>query len=249
MPTAPTTGTVRLVGAQGYNNAVKLLNEACSNLYGYGGKKTGISAESIDIDDIEHYMRDETVVEVHSGTYNTQTGSAYTKSNSYYPLIYAEEEKSVIDGSEKETGLKVSEQSEFINDTENTGSARGRRQANTSIQPYQTFWNKGSTDMKTAFKDFTEVGSSAEGNFYDLIMPKGTSTTYWVASRCVWTFSGYCYFLVRYVGSGYVSAGNMYDSYAYAGNGSGNFGLFPVVSLSSELIEGNSTDGYTVNVE
>ena len=61
VPTAPTIGTVRLGGAQGYNNAVKLLNDACSTLYGYGGQKAGISAESIDIEDIEHYMTDEDV--------------------------------------------------------------------------------------------------------------------------------------------------------------------------------------------
>lgn len=32
-------GTVELFGAQGYNNGVKLLNEACSYLYGFGEEK------------------------------------------------------------------------------------------------------------------------------------------------------------------------------------------------------------------
>ena len=40
VPTAPTTGTVRLQGAQGYNNAVYLLNDACSNLYSDSSKDT-----------------------------------------------------------------------------------------------------------------------------------------------------------------------------------------------------------------
>ena len=254
VPTAPTTGTVRLVGAQGYNNGVKLLNDACSNLYGYGGEKTGISAESIDIDDIEHYMTDTALEDAYNynnngnaATYNTQTGSPYSKSSSYYPIIYAQEKNSVIDGSKKENGLEMSEQAEFINDTENTGSARGRAQANTSIQPYQTYWRKDSTFMQTAFKDFSEVGSSAEGNFYNLIMPKGTNTTYWVASRCVYTGSSNCNFYVRRVKGGGVFAG--YVCASIPSDESQSCALFPVVSLGSELIEGNSTSGYTVNVK
>ena len=162
VPSEPTAGTVTLGGAQGYNNAVKLLNDACSNLYGYGGQKEGITARSINIEDIEYYMTDEALEEAHnyinsdSGIkYGEQLSSAYT-SNKYYPLIYGEE-KSVIDGTEKTSGLKMSEQSEFINDIENTGTAKGRTQAGTSIQPYQTYWYKDSTSVQTAFKDFTEV--------------------------------------------------------------------------------------------
>ena len=254
VPTAPTKGTVILRGAQGYNNGVKLLNDACSNLYGYAGQKEGISAESIDIDDIEHYMTDEAFKEAHNyissrGTkYGEQVSNAYSKSSSYYPLIYTEEEKSVIDGTKKETGLKRSEQSEFINDTENKGDEKGRNQAETGIQPYQAYWYKDNTFMQTAFKDFSEVGSSAEGNFYNLIIPSGTSTTYWVASRCVDTISGYCNFFISFMYSGRLNPGDIFQSTGDYNN-TNKWGLFPVVSLNSELIEGNSTSGYTVNVE
>ena len=40
VPSAPTTGTVYLGQAQGYNNGVKLLNDACSSLYGNSEKGT-----------------------------------------------------------------------------------------------------------------------------------------------------------------------------------------------------------------
>ena len=253
VPTVPTKGTVMLSGAQGYNNGVKLLNDACSNLYGYEGQKEGITARSINKEDIEYYMTNEALEEAYnytssSGTkYGYQVSSPYTSSK-YYPLIYTEEEKSVIDGNEKVTGLKMSEQSEFINDTENKGSAKGRIQAGTSIQPYQTHWYKDSTFMQTAFKDFSEVGSSAQGNFYNLIIPEGTSTTYWVASRCINTISSYCNFFICFMYSGKLNAGDIFDS---SGNyiNSGKYSLFPIVSLSSELIKGNSTTGYTVNIE
>lgn len=49
VPKEPTKGTVKLQGSQGYNNAVKLLNDACSSLY----SSEGITASSISIDDIE----------------------------------------------------------------------------------------------------------------------------------------------------------------------------------------------------
>ena len=63
VPSAPTEGEVYLGEAQGYNNAVKLLNEACSNLYGSETKK--ITARSISMEDIEKYMTEEAVEEAH----------------------------------------------------------------------------------------------------------------------------------------------------------------------------------------
>ena len=45
VPATTPSGTVTLQGAQGYNNAVLLLNQACSSLYGNSSK--GITARSI----------------------------------------------------------------------------------------------------------------------------------------------------------------------------------------------------------
>ena len=180
-------------------------------------------------------------------TYNKQIGSAYSKSSSYYPLMYAQEKNSVIDGSKKENGLEMSEQSEFINDTENAGSARGIAQAQKSIQPYQKWWYKNSTFMRTAFKDFSEMGSNAEGNFYDLITPKEESATYWLASRSIVTISEYCSFGVRYIFGGSVDGYVMCTSTAENPQDIG-FKIFPVVSISAKLIEKNDISGYEVNL-
>ncbi len=59
VPTQPTEGTVYLGQAQGYNNGVKLLNDACSSLYGNASK--GITARSLNIEDIEKYMLEEKI--------------------------------------------------------------------------------------------------------------------------------------------------------------------------------------------
>lgn len=249
VPASPTTGTVYLGQAQGYNNAVYLLNEACSKLYGNESK--GITARSMNIEDIEKYMTDEAkngengAYKYNNGnaTYGEQTGSAYTSNMyRYYPSIYAKENLSVIDGNKNETGIGMSKQEELIEPTDD-GATSGYIRATTSIQPYQTYWYKNSSFMQTAFKDVEN--SSSASNYYDLIMPIRGSTSYYLTSRCINTSSSYCEFYVRQVDNGSVGGWNM----SYSSNGSTNFStnnLFPIVSLSSELIDENAENEYTV---
>ena len=245
----PTTGTVRLRGAQGYNNAVKLLNDACDSLYGNEAK--GIEGRSVDIDDIEKYMTEEALTEAHqygsSAQYGNQESSAYSSSNSKYPVIYAQEKNAVITKSDGnvnngDTGLDLSEQTRLIERSEgtSTSSSIGAITTATSIQPYQTYWYKDSTFMQTAFKEY-KTGNS----YYSLFMPNGTSTNYWLASRCIYTVSSNCYFYVSRVDSGDVRGSNVYDS--NDNTGILTRALFPVITLSSELIEGNASSGFSIN--
>ena len=206
VPENPSSGTVRLQGAQGYNNAVKLLNDACSTLY----SDTGITARSIAVEDIEKY---------YTGDLETAKTDVYTKQeNKYtsykqYPEIYASEHKNVINEVENNAGanegLGLSEQTSFIE------RGAGNKVTNaSSIQPYQTYYS-------------IRLGSSTQ----ESLLKK----TYWVASRCVNLYSSFCGFYVRYMSSSSLSAYGVFDSY---GNASGDSrGLFPVVSLSSDLLE------------
>ena len=102
VPTAPTSGTVYLGQAQGYNNGVKLLNDACSSLYGNTSK--GITARSLNIEDIEKYMLEAKLTEARSYTYGTkyenQVSSAYT-SDKYYPVIYADRKSTRLNSSHR----------------------------------------------------------------------------------------------------------------------------------------------------
>ena len=245
VPSAPTTGTVYLGEAQGYNNGVKLLNDACSSLYGNNEKE--ITARSINIEDIEKYMTDTALTEAHNYTnsssntkYGNQVSSAYT-SNKRYPAIYAQEKLAVINGTPNgDTGLDLSKQDTFIERTEGTS---GLITTATSIQPYQTNWTKDATFMSTEFKDYTKQDNST-ANYYNLIMPSGTGTTYWVASRCVDAGSSFCHFSVRYVRSGRVNARDMY--YSDGDTGDSSRALFPVITLNSSLIEGDASTGFSV---
>ena len=241
VPSSATTGTVRLQGAQGYNNGVKLLNDACSSLYGNSGK--GIVARSINIEDIEKYMTDIAITEAHNYTntdsnikYGNQVSSPYA-TNKNYPAIYAQERLAVIDGEENDdTGLDLSKQDTFVERIEGTD---GHISTATSIQPYQTYWTQDATFMSTAFKDYKEGA-----NYYNLIMPSGTVTTYWVASRCIATFLDDCHFDMRSVDSGSIHA----DVTCTSGNGIVNYSraLFPIVTLNSSLIGGDITSGFSI---
>ena len=98
--------------------------------------------------------------------------------------------------------------------------------------------------MSTAFEDYTKQDSST-ANYYNLIMPSGTGTTYWVASRCVNAYSSYCNFFVHYVYSGGVGVNGMYYSSGNTANGNSR-ALFPVITLNSSLIEGDASTGFSV---
>ncbi len=232
VPKAQTTGTVYLEGAQGYNNAVKLLNDACSALYGKEGGE--ITARSISMEDIEKYMTDTAISEAHASPYDTQPIDAYTQEYNWYPAIYAQENKAVINGETKSNGLGMSKQSEFLERTASVGDTTttdGEVQAKASIQPYTTYWYKDASSMASAFESYDNNG----GNYYSLIMPSATSTTYWVASRCVGTYDYRCDFCVRSVSSGAVCPWGMVSSNYTADYDSR--ALFPVVTLSSKLIK------------
>ena len=143
VPATIASGTVRLQGAQGYNNAVYLLNEACSKLY--GNEEKGIKARSIKEEDFvkaggtkwteARAAYTNTDVNV---AYGNQYTSAYT-SDKKYPTMYKKENNSVIDGSKKTDGYSQSEQNALIGRTDESAT-RGYLPAGTSIQPYQTYY-------------------------------------------------------------------------------------------------------------
>ena len=135
-----TPGKVRLQGAQGYNNGVQLLNEACSCLYEYSPK--GITAKNLSMDDIYPLFKES---EIQQFTENNYT---LNRSYSYFPRIYEEEIDSVINGNRKLNGIKRSEPgTKLYSRTETTSldsqtisntATDGYLQANTSISPYKT---------------------------------------------------------------------------------------------------------------
>ena len=240
VPKTPSAG-VTLQGAQGYNNAVKLLNDACSTLYSDSSK--GITARSINIEDIEGVINtygdaSKLSTAKESYGYDTQKYAEYT-SYKQYPEIYASENKSVIDGNQNNNGIGLSEQiknaqdlTQFISRTlanNNDGSITSA----TSIRPYQTYYYLSNSDFVTAL--------GGNNSIYRKVLLNNSTPNYWVASRCVSLNSSGCGFGVCSVCSGDLSAYNMFSSYGYSFGDAR--GLFPVVSLSSDVLTTTGTNG------
>ncbi len=170
---------------------------------------------------------------VYDAKYGNQYGTPYT-TNKYYPTMYKNEANNVIDGTKTESGLKQSEQTNLIAKTDES-STNGYFKAKTSIQPYQTYYHT---------TDYATTASLLEG-YSNILLPKGSTTNYWVASRCILLDSGRCGFRVSYVSSGFFNANYVFDS----GKGVNSYSraVFPIVSLSSQLLE-KAADG-TYNVK
>lgn len=221
-------------------------------------KKEGITARSINIEDIESYIKPEILEEIKSsevwqGMPNTQYGvkipTPLSQNYSYYPYIYAKEYKSVI-GNENnsEDSLKRSEQDEFIEPNQE-GATNGYLNAS-SIQPYQTFWRfLGDETRKTAYKEISN--NSNVSNYYDLLYETNGNLAYYVASRCVDNSGvGYAQFII------FVAYKNYYGPYMstqfYSMNqnsGGAEIKLFPIVTVNLDRVTGSEENGFYINID
>ena len=94
--------------------------------------------------------------------------------------------------------------------------------------------------QETAFKKALDTEEDGTTNInYDLLLPKGASTSYWIASRCVATKSNYAGYSICMVAGGacysnglYVSPDEYYAQYDF----NGEKALRPIVTLDSSLI-------------
>ena len=223
VPSKPNTNKVRLQGANGYNNAVKLLNEACSSLYG----KEGVTARSINIEDIESVLQYDPKTWVNDSvnvSYNQQYTEAYTE-NKIYPAIYAQEKDSVITpaptGISKTLGRSDSAR-EWIT---------GTMSAETSIKPYQTYYH-------------VWIKSLLESEYVNVLLPSDWATDYWIASHSIFLGENGCVFSVMGIKDG------MMDAFDMIRTGGTEFEgaciLFPIVSLNIDQIAGDMENGFNV---
>ena len=229
-----TTGMVPLSGAQGYNNGVKLLNEACNNLY--GNYEKGIKGRSINIQDIEKYMLSEKLAEAHSFKeyvkYGEQVEKSYTL-NVKYPAIYAKEKLSVINGVKNESGIEKSEQFDFIEKNDIANLNDGLISA-TSIQPFQEFWRKDNNFLKNAFE-------REKTDYYNLLIKPTNS--YWLSTRSINMAQNIFSFDIRKMYYGEAAATSMFSN---IGSNSSNDSILPIITLNLENIYGNETNGFAI---
>ena len=126
----PTTSTIRLSSYNGYNNAVKLLDDTCSTLY--SNSKLASKVQNLKIEDITAYMK----------TQPTEDTTEYKPTNINYPKILEQEENQTVENSVTNNKLGVSEQHDFVT----TGKATS---ATSTLK--NTYWSKSMTSED--FKD------------------------------------------------------------------------------------------------
>ena len=215
----PTTSKITLKGYNGYNNAVKLLDDTCSTLY--TNKQLASKVQNIKIEDIQEKM-----VETDYSKFNSNYGKIFTPVNKYYPNILIKEKEQKVNGTAG-TELGLSEQTELINQTT-------KPQA-TSLEVKYTYWNKTMTT-----NDFKN------SKYYELFINNGSNySIYWMSSRCVVTDSSYADFNVHYVNSGKVGAHSLYYSTDYEIPHDSAFR--PIITLNSnvQIDTANSGNGNT----
>ena len=215
----PTKKSIELKGYNGYNNAVKLLDDACSTLY---NSKLATKVQNLKIEDIQDKMKTD------YKKIDSNYGNRFTPSYKQYPSILTKEkEQKITVGQNTTTGteLDFSEQKTFENQTES-------KQADTLDVKY-TFWYK-----TMSANDFD--GENKE-MYYKLFINNGSNyPTYWMSSRCVDANSVFADFFVRRVDSGNVSANYLCFSRGY--EYSYVYAFRPCITLNSN-VQVTSGDG------
>ena len=176
----------------------------------------------------------------------------YDSSDIYYPVMYKNENLSVINECDPKTdGLGLSQQTSFIKRSEGSSTTIDvmigtifRLKNTASIRPYHTYYYKNNSLFTTAL-----------GNKSEIILPNGSSTNYWIASRCAGTIGTEildttpidCFFSVRYVDSGTLNAKEMIRASSCIYTNPDAYPLFPVVTISSgQLKQTSDGKGYYI---
>ena len=213
----PTTSTVTLSGFNGYNNAVKLLDDACSVLY--TNSKLSSKVQNLKIEDMQDKMKiDYTKID-------SNYGSTAIPNDKFYPSILLKEQEQKINETMGKM-LNLSEQDEFINQTVKLQAS--------SLELKSTYYKKNM--VMDDFKD---------SKYYDLFINNGSDySTYWLSSRCIFANSNRGYFYVRSVDPGCINAHYVINSRGDKDKGdefSLSYGFRPVIILKSNVnvISGN----------
>ena len=226
--TVPTVSAIKLENADGYNNAVYLLDKACDTLYSIDGVG---KAQNLKIEDIEDKLvinDGKTIVDNYidsNVTPNIKYGDKkeYT-SNLKYPNIYQSEIgcKAISSANNTSNTLGVSEQRIPI-----TGNSTAKNR----LKVTQTAWYK---EMEST--DFTN------SKYFSLFINNGSDLPmYWLASRSVDCYDEHVIFGVRIILGGKVR--NLKIFFSNGGHNYVSMGLRPVITLSPDVKIGEKVNG------
>ena len=209
----PTTSKIELYGYNGYNNAVKLLDDTCSTLY--NNSKLASKVQNLKIEDITKYMP----------TQPTEDTTPYSPTNKYYPEILLKEKGQTVNGTAGRE-LDVSEQTEYINQT--------TKPQVSSWTLKKTYWSQtmNNTDSFTDSK-YYKLFINNVSNY----------STYWMSSRCIDAYSDLAGFNVHIVGNGNINTEPNSLCNSLGSERSCAYAFRPVITLNSNVqaISGDGT--------
>ena len=229
----PTDANICLENYEGYNNGVKLIDDACNILY--NNTKLASKVQNLKIEDIQDKMKEKDYSKIDNKYGKTFT---YTEENRYYPsILLKEKEQEIAIGEEtiKGTELGQSEQNEYIKQEETNEEAG-------ILKFKSTYWIKK-----------MEEGDFDNSKYFELFINDGNKNHkyYWLSSRCVYADTDCVNFEVYNINSGYLTARDLY--YSYDGSNSGFLACRPVITLNSNVQidtanpgDGTENNGYNI---
>ena len=169
---APTTSKIELKGYNGYNNAVKLIDDACSTLY--TNSKLANKVQNLKIEDITKYMK----------TQPTEDTTPYSPTNIKYPKILETEENQTVVNSTTNNKLGGSSQDGFVTgkDTSATSTLKNtywnqsmnNTDSFTDSKYYELFINNGTNYPIYWMSSRCVFASSYRTNFFVRLVDSGS---------------------------------------------------------------------------
>ena len=229
-----------LNGANGYNNGVLLLNNACKAMY--SNESLGATGRNLNIDDIERVSTyDKTT---YTNSWGFRCGNEYTSTYDSYPNMFTQEKIGAIDGIYG-SKYELSEQNEYI---------QGKGTITASI-----------SGMHTGYS-YTMTTDYINSTYLELFRYKADTTTnlnaYWLSSRSFEFVTGmgnatqFCLFLIN---NGSVSTTWLYngvDRDVYPTWGSlQSYAIRPVVEIDLNKVnvgltgDGSSSSPFSIEAK
>ena len=247
VPSSVPNAQLQLQGAQGYNNGVYLLDDACSELF--GNEQLGITARSVKEEDFVKAGKrsnsgdDENTNAwtrfrssfVETIAYGRQSSSSHTTYKDY-PTIYEQELNSVVNDVKNTSpnALGNSESPENLIKKNDKGAISGKSAtdgcitATTSIHPYQTEYYPSS---------YSSTKGLLENDAGNVLLPEQDTTAYFVATRSITSYYGDCEFKIGRVVDGKYRAIALRLSFSHSSNANIRTGnIFPVVTIPADLL-------------
>ena len=225
----PTTSVIRIEGAEGYNNGVKLLDDFCSELY--NNLSLTSKVQNLKIEDIEGKLMPAILSEVCAVPYGT---SPYTiTSNKMYPKIWEQEVGAIINGIPQNGMIDLSDPISY--------TTEGVVTATTSIQARVTNWSKnfGTSNNNQFVQDiYHELFIRKDGTIYPY---------YYMSSRAVRYIDDIgIAFCIRRSSNSLIGEVGCMPSWDERSDSTGS--MRPVVTLKSnvKVIGGNVETGWNI---